>query len=856
MKLGPTHLALAGTLCLASACGSQRTAAGSQIKLTMKPEVTGALHGVGGAPALCGTFHLTPYSFNAAHRPVLAGAPVTFTTSSASTAIDQILGCVAGPKNFAYIAPAVHPGSNAVNGSYNWAYLVSADTFTNCSTGLAIPPDTVNASPAYFAPVNCVAGVDENLDIDYPISISAAAPGGYVDISAGVDATTQYVACKTAEIIGTGTSAELRFGQSFAIDSIPQVPLGLVGFTAGASDNQLAQYGGQVSATDPNHSPSVLYNTFLTGQFASSPTRPSKVFQTFLASFDAGHAFSFGDGLCTGGEWVDSRHAYCLTTNADATSPVQPTTVGKLADAFLYLPGAGYAAASVTSSTTITLYSQMVANSPGDYTSGSPYPVVTANAAGGFSSTATTSPMPAGAGFNDGLGTILVSAPTGLTFTGLYVDPAAPGQFLVGAFAPSSGVNSWGTLSWNGAGATPAWVLIGFTDLAAGLPRGFGGAASGCLSFGPGFHPTGNWSASRAFDTATRLLDGTVLMTGGSDSAGAALASAQIYDPGSNGGAFSATGSLVTARDLHTATLLPSGEVLVVGGSFGSASLASAELYSPAVGGGSFAAVAAYPGPARSNHTATFFATSGAAGKVLIAGGRNADNSDVLSGALLYDPAGSGTFSTTGPLNQARSDFTATRLADDKVLIVGGLDNSPLVFNPDGTTSGGPTALASAELYDPATGAFAFTSSAVTPFPRTALNNARAYHTATLLPGGQVLIAGGQGADGVARASAELYEPATGLFTSTTGPLLVARAFATATILPNGKVLIAGGQDASGLPLASAELYDPATGRFTSTGSLGTERFLHTATLLNNGRVLIAGGYNSGGLVTTAELYY
>src|SRR5258708_14595908 len=68
------------------------------------------------------------------------------------------------------------------------------------------------------------------------------------------------------------------------------------------------------------------------------------------------------------------------------------------------------------------------------------------------------------------------------------------------------------------------------------------------------------------------------------------------------------------------------------------------------------------------------------------------------------------------------------------------------------------------------------------------------------------------------------------------------RDLATATVLPNGKVLVVGGYDATGATLASAELYDPATGVFTATGSMSVPRQEHTATLLPNGKVLIAGG--------------
>ena len=189
--------------------------------------------------------------------------------------------------------------------------------------------------------------------------------------------------------------------------------------------------------------------------------------------------------------------------------------------------------------------------------------------------------------------------------------------------------------------------------------------------------------------------------------------------------------------------------------------------------------------------------------------------------ALLPQAKGANDFVATGSMLTARVSHTATLLANGKVLVAGG--------------SGDSGSLSSAELYDPATGLWSTTGS---------LTNGRFDHTATLLADGKVLVAGGWGDTLMDRlSSAELYDPATGLW-SETGSLATGRAGHTATLLPNGKVLVAGSRNTMGNAddLSSTELYDPATGLWSTTGSLVTVRAVYSATLLANGQVLVVGG--------------
>jgi hypothetical protein len=353
-----------------------------------------------------------------------------------------------------------------------------------------------------------------------------------------------------------------------------------------------------------------------------------------------------------------------------------------------------------------------------------------------------------------------------------------------------------------------------------------------------GFTPTGNLQEARGLHSATLLPNNKVLVAYGSNSSSyteatgyVGLSSVEVYDPGT--GTFTEIeGDDGVGIFGHTATLLPNGTVLLAGGFVnsvwdygGNLSDNGAGLYDSNTGQfSSTGSMAANRGDA----TATLLA----GGKVLIAGGSSMDQTGPgLASAELYDPA-SGAFTPTGNMTDARFMQTATLLNNGKVLIAGG------------AVSNTAAPLAAAELYDPSTGAFTNTGS---------MTIGREQHTATLLADGRVLIAGGEISSGSgnlqATASAEIYDPSTGSF-SATGSMATARSFHTATLLPAGTVLVAGGGDDN----STAEVFDPATGTFSITGGMEVGRSGHTATLLSNGSVLVAGGGLYLGLAS-AELY-
>jgi hypothetical protein len=353
----------------------------------------------------------------------------------------------------------------------------------------------------------------------------------------------------------------------------------------------------------------------------------------------------------------------------------------------------------------------------------------------------------------------------------------------------------------------------------------------------PRWVPAGDLSFARSAHTATLLPSGQVLVVGGVSN-GVMLDSAELYDPVD--GSWSVTGRLDGGRAGHTATLLPNGQVLVVGGVNYQSLDAVAVLYDP--GTGKWTRTGA-PATNRFDHTATLLHT----GKVLVAGGAYAGYVGI---AELYDPA-TGTWSRAGKLKAERALHQATLLADGRVLVTGGTNDADEIFP-----------VSAVELYDPVTGTWSPTSD---------LNTARSLHTATLLPNGSVLVAGGFGPPNQIPAgcattpsstctifdtptnAAELFDPATGQW-SNTGSLNAAHAIHTASVLLDGNVLVAGGYGSSSGAIQGAELYDSSRAVWNQTSDLNTARFEYAATPLSNGMVLVVGG-NASGALSSAEIY-
>lgn len=288
---------------------------------------------------------------------------------------------------------------------------------------------------------------------------------------------------------------------------------------------------------------------------------------------------------------------------------------------------------------------------------------------------------------------------------------------------------------------------------------------------------------------------------------------------------------LPAIRGGTVAVALKDGRGLVVGGGVGSVPIGATALWDPRQARWSHGGDLHQP---RRAHAAVVLQD----GRVLVAGGLA--GSRVLASTEVYDPAGN-TWTEVQALHNPRFNLTLTLLTDGRVLAAGG-------GAPGQRDAASFSALASAEVFDPAKGTWADTNPMQGP---------RSSATATLLRDGRVLLTGGVGSNNEALATAELFDPAIDGFVRA-GTMAQARQGHTATLLGDGQVLVAGGSDRD-TSLTSAELFTPGTGAWRTTVPMAQPRVLQAASLLADGRVLVTGGEvaqpGSRSSLKSAEIY-
>ena len=324
-----------------------------------------------------------------------------------------------------------------------------------------------------------------------------------------------------------------------------------------------------------------------------------------------------------------------------------------------------------------------------------------------------------------------------------------------------------------------------------------------------------NMKNSRQRHVATVLLNGKLLVTGGTDEFGTSPL-AEIYDPLTN--IWTPLTAMRYARTLHSATLLPNGKVLVAGGEDSSGRMRRVEIFDPDT-------YSWETGPdlltIRGGHTSTLLKD----GNILLVGGIAANPTNSVE---LLDST-TGEWTTIDSMLQKRAFHTATLLNDNRVLVIGGA----LLNDASGINT--------AEIYNPVDNSWSSAGK---------MKIGRSFHTATLISDNRVLVVGGH----KNQKFAEIYDPSLNSWT-TVGMMEIARRNHTANLMPNGDVLITGGSNSEEIPVKDAEIFEVESGIFKPAGNMDLSRQNHTSTLLVNGKIIIVGGGGTDRVLNTTEFF-
>lgn len=333
--------------------------------------------------------------------------------------------------------------------------------------------------------------------------------------------------------------------------------------------------------------------------------------------------------------------------------------------------------------------------------------------------------------------------------------------------------------------------------------------------------PAANLLEARTNSTATLLQDGRVLIAGGSDATGNALATAELFGAD---GSISPAATMNFARSRHFAVVLQDGRVLVAGGTgTNGMPLFSAEIFDPVAN--SWSPAASGMAEARAGAAGVLLGD----GRVVISGG---DSGSLPSMTIeIFDPV-TGMFSPAGAMSTPRAKHAMVVLSGGRVMMLGGWNGSQVLQTTD--------------IFDPNTGESA-------PGPQ--LLMARMSHTATTAIDGRVVIAGGTNGS-IDLNSVEIFDPLAGVVTA--GPnLATARRGQLAVLLPNNNNILFVGGTSAGVPVAAAEMYSPWQGTMTSAGVNAVARSQASASGTGEeGALLVSGGADAKGAPLNGnELY-